>query len=104
MVPSRRTRGRFAFGGVLAAVLAAGAVPSGSAATVPNPCNIVPTSVISSSVGFSGAALKGKVSTRPDGMFKQTLCTFTKGGAKLEIYIAPHQPSGGSGGPPGMVL
>ena len=48
--------------------------------------------------------MTGKLSTRPDGKVKQTLCTYTNGAATLEIGVSPHVPSGGSGGPPGMVL
>jgi hypothetical protein len=75
-----------------------------SAATVPNPCKIVPAGTVVSAVGLKGVSLEGKISTRPDGLAKQTLCTFKHGAALLEIYVAPHQQSGGSGGPPGMVI
>ena len=79
-------------------------VVGASAATVPNPCTILPGSTISGTVGLKGVTLQGKVSTRPDGPVKQSLCTFKHAGATLEIMIAPHEASGGSGGPPGMVI
>ena len=81
-------------GGLLAAVAGATAVP--------NPCTIVSSSAIAPL--FGGTEPPGKRSTRPSGAVKQSLCTFSRGGAVLEIYIGPHQPSGGSGGPPGMVV
>ncbi len=91
--------------GVAAAVLAAGwAVGAVAAGAVPNPCTIVSVSAVSSAAGLKGVVLHGSRSTRPDGAVKQSICTFKHGPATLEIYIAPHQPSGGSGGPPGMVL
>ena len=96
------TRGTFAF--VIASLFGVAAVTAAGAASVPNPCTLVPAATLSSAVGLKGVVLKGKVSTRPDGAAKQTLCTFKHGAAVLEIYIAPHQPSGGSGGPPGMVI
>jgi hypothetical protein len=83
---------------VLAGLLAAAA----DAAAVPNPCAIVPGSAIAPL--FGGSAPTGKRSTRPDGAVKQSLCTFTRAGAELQIYVSPHQASGGSGGPPGMVI
>ena len=90
---------------VSAVVAAAGwTAAAPGAAPVPNPCKVVPFSTISTSVGLQGASLVGKLSTRPDGTLKQTLCTFKHDAAALEIYVAPHQQSGGSGGPPGMVL
>jgi hypothetical protein len=81
----------------LGSVLLGGA----SAATVPNPCMLVPSSAIATA--FGGTAPAGVKSTRPDGKGTQTLCSFTKGVAKLQIIVAPHQASGGSGGVPGMV-
>jgi hypothetical protein len=85
-------------GAVLAGLLAAVA----PAAAVPNPCTIVPGSAIAPL--FGGTAPTGKRSTRPDGLLKQSLCTFSRAGAKLQIYVSPHQASGGSGGPPGTVV
>ena len=72
------------------------------AATVPNPCKLLSPATIASTVGLKGVTLTGILSTRPDGAVKQSLCTFTHGTTKIEIMVAPHQPSGGSGGPPGM--
>jgi hypothetical protein len=86
--------------GAVALVFTAGA----SAAKVPNPCSLVPASEVTATMGVKGATLVGKLSTRPDGAVKQTLCTYTRGAATLEIQIAPHQTSGGYGGPPGMVI
>jgi hypothetical protein len=91
-----------AFAGALA--LAVGLTAGASAAKVPNPCTVVSASTVSSAVGDKGAMLVGKLSTRPGGLVKQTLCTYTQGAATLQIIIAPHVQSGGSGGPPGMVL
>lgn len=73
-----------------------------SAATVPNPCKLVAPVTIASTLGLKDVTLKGTLSTRPDGAVKQSLCTFTQGTTKIEIMVAPHQTSGGSGGPPGM--
>jgi hypothetical protein len=94
-------------GGAVLAVAGASALVAGAAAggaPVPNPCKLLPGSTIAAAVGLKGTALSGKLSKRPDGATKQTLCTFTHGAAKLQIYVAPHQASGGSGGPPGMVV
>jgi hypothetical protein len=89
----------------LAAAVLAGATAAGAlGGAVPNPCTIVPSGTVASTVGLKGVSLVGKLSTRPDGAVKQSLCTFSRDGATLEILIAPHQPSGGSGGPPGMVM
>jgi hypothetical protein len=92
-------------GAALAAVTAAGVVAASAlGGTVPDPCTLVPGGTVATTVGLKGVTLVGKVSTRPDNAVKQTLCTFTRGAAKLEILVAPHQPSGGFGGPPGMVV
>lgn len=95
---SMRLRGVIAVLGACAAP-AAGAA---SAAPVPNPCTIVSASAIAPL--FGGKAIVGARSTRPDGAVKQSLCTFTQGAVKLQILVSPHQPSGGFGGPPGMVV
>ena len=89
--------------GAIASLCAAAAAGGAGAAAVPNPCTLVSPAVVSSTVGLS-STLSGKLSTRPDGKVKQSLCTFTHGAATLEIVVAPHQPSGGYGGPPGMVM
>jgi hypothetical protein len=88
------------FAGVVALVFASGA----SAATVPNPCTLLAASEVNATVGVKGATLVGKLSTRPDNLVKLTICTYTRGAATLQIEIAPHQTSGGYGGPPGMVI
>jgi hypothetical protein len=95
-----------ASGAALAVALGAAgsAIAAPAVANVPNPCTILALPVVSSTVGLGGVTLHGVRSTRPDGRLTQALCTFTHGTAKLEIYVAPHQPSGGSGGPPGMVI
>ncbi len=77
--------------------------PTASAATVPNPCQLVSVATVASTIGLKGVPLAGKLSTRPDGRVTQSLCTFSHGGTTIEILIAPHQTSGGSGGgAPGM--
>jgi hypothetical protein len=86
------------------AVALSSAGSSAAAPTVPNPCTLLAAPLLSSAVGLSGVTLHSARSTRPDGKFRQALCTFTHGAAKLEISIAPHQPPGGYGGPPGMVV
>jgi hypothetical protein len=86
-----------------AAGLGGALLAGANAAAVPNPCTLVPSAAIASAFGGT-AAPSGARSTRPDGKVSQTLCTFSKGDAKLQIMIAPHQVSGGSGGAPGMVV
>jgi hypothetical protein len=78
------------------------AVAGARAAAVPNPCALVPAATVASTVGLKGVMLKGKLSTRPDNGVKQSLCTYKHGSTAIEILVAPHQQSGGSGGPPGM--
>jgi hypothetical protein len=87
--------------GVACAAAASTLAGTAAGAKTPNPCTLVPIGTLGSTVGLTSP---GKLSTRPDGRVKQTLCTFTKGATMLEIYVALHQPSGGSGGPPGMVI
>jgi hypothetical protein len=87
-----------------AAAIAAAVVASGAAgAATPNPCSLVPGATVASTLGLKGVTLSGKLSTRPDGKVKQSVCTYTNGKTSVQIDVAPHQPSGGSGGPPGMV-
>jgi hypothetical protein len=87
-----------------AVALAAGAwAASGLAATVPNPCTVVSTATIASTLGVKGTVASGKLTTRPDGKVKQDVCTFSVAGTNLQIDDAPHQPVGGyGGGAPGM--
>jgi hypothetical protein len=74
-----------------------------SGATVPNPCTLVSASAVASSLGLEGAPLTGVLSKRADGPVKQSLCTYTHGTTKIQVQVAPHIPSGGSGGGvPGM--
>jgi hypothetical protein len=78
----------------LGATVAAGAVS--------NPCKVIPARTVAATVGLEGVALHGKLTTRPDGKVKQSVCTYTHGDVTLQIDLAPHQPIGGSGGlPPG---
>jgi hypothetical protein len=81
------------------------AVTSFSAAspvTVPNPCTLVSAATVAATVGLTGVTLTGKSSERPDGPVKQSVCSYTHGSTLIQILVAPHQPSGGSSGPPGM--
>lgn len=101
-----RSGGRWLVVGSAAVIAACLSVfaPTASATAVPNPCTIVPVATVASTLGLTGVSLKGKLSTRPDGRVRQSLCTFTHAATKIEILIAPHQPVGGSGGGlPGMV-
>ena len=88
------------------AALAAVVAPAAGAArtAVPNPCRVVPGATISTAFGSKGASIAGVTTTRPDGAVKQSVCTFNHAGDVLTIYLSPHQPVNGSGGPPGMVL
>jgi len=87
-----------------AVALAAGAwAATGLAATVPNPCTVVSTATIASTLGFKGTVAGGKFSTQGAGKYKQGVCTFRVGSASVKIEDAPHVASGGSGGgAPGM--
>ena len=93
--------GLVAAGACLAA--AAWAVTAAGAA-VPNPCTVVASGTVATTMGLKGVTLSGKLTTRPDGRVKQSVCTYTVGKNTIQIDLAPHQQSGGSGGPPGMVL
>ena len=44
-------------------------------------------------MGLKGVTLTGKLSTRPDGGVKQSVCTYTHGKTTIQIDLAPHQPS-----------
>jgi hypothetical protein len=100
-VSSKRLWGAIVVLGAFAAPVGPAAAAA-SAAPVPNPCTIVSGSAIAPL--FGGKAIAGTRSTRPDGAVKQSVCTFTQGAVKLQILVSPHQPSGGFGGPPGMVV
>jgi hypothetical protein len=78
------------------AALAQGAAP------VPNPCVLVSADTVGSTLGLKTTAA-GKVSTRPDGSVKQSVCTYQDGATMIQLALSPHQQSGGSGGGvPGM--
>ncbi len=93
-----RIAGLTAIGGAIACAWVGSAI---GAAKVPDPCTLVPAAKVLSTTGVKVA---GKLSTRPDGPVKQSLCTFKQGDIQLQIGLAPHQVSGGFGGPPGMVI
>jgi len=95
--------GRAALCTAAAVVAAVAAVAGASGAATPNPCTLVPAGTVASTVGLKGVTLTGKLSTRADGAVKQSVCTYAHGKATIQIDVAPHQTSGGSGGPPGMV-
>ena len=90
-------------GAAAASAAIAGTLVGGAlgAPKVPDPCTLVPSGTVASTVGFKAA---GTISTRPDNGVKDTLCNFVQGGGKLYISVSPHHPSGGFGGPPGMVV
>ena len=67
-------------------------------AAVPNPCKLVPAATVASTLKLKGPAPSGKLTTRADGAVKQDVCTFAIAGKQLQIDVAPHQVSGGSGG------
>jgi hypothetical protein len=84
-------------------IASSGSVALGApAAAVPNPCTIIRAATIATTVGLKAVTLMGKLSTRADGKVHQTLCTYLHATTTITIILTPHQPSGGSGGPPGM--
>jgi hypothetical protein len=99
----------------LAGASLSGLVATGAplaAATVPNPCTLVSSTVLDATLGLkTGTSVTGKPSSQKKGgtginppVYTLSVCTFIHGGGQVQIEVGPKGIGLGSGGgPPGMV-